>query len=185
MHPTVRMLVRDVVLNGVVASGLVPRPLRWRLLRRLGASVEKSAINSGVWLGSRRLTVGRGTFINGGCRIDNNAEFVHIGARCSLAPEVLILTATHEIGGPLERAGRLRDAPVTIGDGVWIGARAVILPGVTIGDGAVIASGAVVSSDCEAHALYAGVPAVRKRGLRTGPEPQSSADERAVPDAVE
>lgn len=167
MHPIVRMLVRDVVLNGIVASGLVPRPLRWRLLRWLGASVEKSAINPGVWLGSRRLTVGRGSFINGGCRIDNNAAFVHIGARCSIAPEVLILTSTHEVGGPLERAGRLRDAPVKIGDGVWIGARAVIHPGVTIGDGAVIAVGAVVVSDCDAHSLYAGVPAVLKRALPT------------------
>lgn len=167
MHPIVRMLVRDLVLNVIVASSLVPRPLRWRLLRYLGASVDKSAINPGVWLGSRRLTVGRGSFINGGCRIDNNAEFVHIGARCSIAPEVVILTATHELGGPLERAGRVLDAPVTIGDGVWIGARAVILPGVTIGDGVVIAAGAVVTSDCDAHALYAGVPAVRKFGLPT------------------
>lgn len=159
------MLVRDLVLNTLVASSLVPRPLRWRLLRLLGASVDRSAINAGLWLGSRRLAIGPGTFVNYGCRIDNNAEFVRIGARCSLAPEVLILTATHEVGGPSERAGRLRDAPVTIGDGVWIGARAVILPGVTIGDGAVIAAGSVVTADCEAHALYAGAPAVRKHGL--------------------
>jgi maltose O-acetyltransferase len=167
MHPIARMLFRDLLLNVIVASNLVPRPLRWRLLRWLGMPVDRSAINAGVWLGSRRLAIGRGTFINYGCRIDNNNEFVRIGTRCSIAPEVLILTATHEIGAPAERAGRLVDAPVTIGDGVWIGARAVVLAGVTIGDGTVIAAGAVVTSDCEAHALYAGVPAVRRHGLPT------------------
>ena len=46
-----------------------------------------------------------------------------------------------------------------IGDHVWIGARAVVLKGVTIGDGAVIAAGAVVTHDVPAHTLVGGVPA--------------------------
>jgi maltose O-acetyltransferase len=52
---------------------------------------------------------------------------------------------------------------VRIGDRCWIGARATILPGVSIGDGTVVAAGAVVTKDCEPDALYAGVPARRLR----------------------
>ncbi|MGM1299845.1 DapH/DapD/GlmU-related protein, partial [Enterobacter hormaechei] len=49
--------------------------------------------------------------------------------------------------------------PVTIGDNVWIGGRAIINPGVTIGDNAVIASGAVVTKDVPANAVVGGNPA--------------------------
>jgi acetyltransferase-like isoleucine patch superfamily enzyme len=50
-------------------------------------------------------------------------------------------------------------APVVIGDRVWVGTRAVILKGVTIGDGAVVAAGAVVNKDVPAHSVVAGGPA--------------------------
>ena len=50
-------------------------------------------------------------------------------------------------------------APVVIGDRVWVGTRAVILKGVSIGDGAVVAAGAVVTSDVPAGAVVGGVPA--------------------------
>jgi len=163
------MLVRDLVLNTVVSSSLVPRRLRWRLLALLGAEVDECSINPSVWIASRRLAIGRGTFVNHGCRIDNNCAWVRIGADCSLAPEVALLTATHEIGPSSRRAGPIRDAPITIGDGVWIGARAVVLAGVTVGDGAVIAAGAVVTEDCVPDGLYAGVPARLRRTLPREP----------------
>ena len=57
------------------------------------------------------------------------------------------------------RAGEHRNLPIEIGAGVWIGARAVILPGVKVGDGAVIAAGAVVTKDVAANTLVVGVPA--------------------------
>ena len=55
----------------------------------------------------------------------------------------------------------------TIGDGVWIGARAIILPGVTIGEGAVVAAGAVVTKDVDPWAVVGGNPAkfIKKREL--------------------
>ena len=71
----------------------------------------------------------------------------------------------HEFGPPGERTGALMPAPVTIGDGVWIGACVTILPGVTIGPSCMVASGAVVSGDCEPNGLYAGNPARRVREL--------------------
>ncbi|MFA5505511.1 MAG: sugar O-acetyltransferase [Vulcanimicrobiota bacterium] len=88
-----------------------------------------------------------------------DAAPVTIGDNCMLAPGVHIYTSTH----PLDSAERLtyREMayPVTIGNKVWVGGRAVINPGVTIGDGAVIASGAVVTKDVEPYTLVAGVPA--------------------------
>jgi len=52
---------------------------------------------------------------------------------------------------------------VRIGDRCWLGARAMILPGVTVGEGTIIGAGAVVNKDCEPGAVYAGVPARRVR----------------------
>jgi maltose O-acetyltransferase len=56
-------------------------------------------------------------------------------------------------------------APITIGDGAWLGARSTILPGVTIGAGAVVAAGSVVIGDVAPDVVVAGVPAVVRRQL--------------------
>ncbi|WP_081357668.1 acyltransferase [Neomoorella thermoacetica] len=79
--------------------------------------------------------------------------------------EVMICTSTHVIGEKNKRAGESKNLPVIIGDGCWIGTRAVILPGVKIGEGCIIAAGAVVTKDCESNGLYAGVPAKRIKNL--------------------
>ena len=63
------------------------------------------------------------------------------------------------------RCGDISFLPVSIGDGVWIGAGATVLAGVSIGDGCVIAAGAVVATDCEPNGLYGGIPARRIRDL--------------------
>jgi maltose O-acetyltransferase len=76
-----------------------------------------------------------------------------------------VLTSTHDPGDHDNRRGPYRTAPVSIGAGSWIGARATIMPGVTIGDGVTVAAGAVVTRDCEPDGLYAGVPAQRVKKL--------------------
>ncbi|MGY1671003.1 acyltransferase [Geodermatophilus sp. SYSU D00710] len=151
-------LGRDIVLNRLLASPLVPVPLRWRLLRAYGLEIAKSRISPDVWIGSSRLSVGEGTFINTGCFFNTSAP-ITIGARCNIAMQVLFTTSSHEPGDRSRRAGLNTAQPIVVGDGTWIGARATILPGVTIGEGCVIAAGAVVTEDCEPHALYGGVPA--------------------------
>jgi len=156
--------VRDVLVNGLLASGIIPRFVRWRLLRFVGVRAEKSAVCAGLWLGTPRLEIGQDAFINYGCRIDNTA-WVRIGPRCDLGPEVSILTTTHRMDDPTRRAGVERHQGVAIGAGAWIGARATLLPGVTVGEGAVIAAGALVTRDCEPNTLYAGVPARAVRSL--------------------
>jgi acetyltransferase-like isoleucine patch superfamily enzyme len=75
------------------------------------------------------------------------------------------VTVDHEVGDSSQRCGRRVFRPICIEDGVWIGSRAVILPGVRIGRGAVVGAGAVVTRDVPAHALVAGIPAKTIRDL--------------------
>ena len=79
----------------------------------------------------------------------------------------MILTSTHELDIKEHRAGRLQLSPVNVGDGVWIGARAIILPGVTIGAGAVVNPGAVVNKDVAPQTRVGGTPAVPIEVLKT------------------
>lgn len=157
--------LRDLIVNSFIASPIVPVPARWRVLRRLGAEVERSFVAPRVSLGSiSGLTIGKGTYINYGVTIDGPGEVI-IGSSCGIAAKVMIITSTHEIGAASKRAGDLKSFVTTIGDGAWIGAGAIILPGVTIGPGCVIGAGAVVTGDCEPNSVYAGVPARFVRSL--------------------
>lgn len=84
---------------------------------------------------------------------------ITLGDNCMLAPGVHIYTATHPLDASKRNSGVEYGKPVTIGHNVWIGGRAVINPGVTIGDNAVVASGAVVVKDVPANAVVGGNPA--------------------------
>jgi maltose O-acetyltransferase len=148
---------------------VLPR-LRTRLLRAAGLQVGKSTLVMGMprihGSGdiSGRLTIGELGMINIGCFFDLNAP-IQIGDHVSLGHEVLILTATHKIGSAMHRAGPLLARPVRIEDGVWLGARSVVLPGVTIGAGSIVAAGAVVARDVPPNTLVGGVPARPLRQL--------------------
>jgi len=97
--------------------------------------------------------VGRETYLNRRVEITCKSR-VTIGAGCAISWDVLITdTDYHRLDDTSDTA------PVTIGDHVWIGARATVLKGVTIGDGAVVAAGAVVTREVPAGALVGGVPA--------------------------
>lgn len=110
------------------------------------------------------IEFGERAWVNDHCYFDNR-DRISIGARCSLAMEVMLCTSTHEIGDRSQRTGAYRTAPIEIQDGCWLGARTLVLPGVTIGSGCVVAAGSVVSADLEPNALYAGAPARRLRDL--------------------
>lgn len=100
------------------------------------------------------IIIGNGTYLNHDVEIVAERE-VRIGRDCKIAWDVVIMdTSQHGIGAE-PRAVR----PVVIGDNVWIGARAIILPGVTLGEGAVIGAGAVVTKDVPAHGIAVGNPA--------------------------
>ncbi|MEH7011671.1 maltose acetyltransferase domain-containing protein [Neobacillus niacini] len=104
------------------------------------------------------IHVGENFYANFDCVFLDVCE-IRIGDNCFIAPGVHIYTATHPLN-PIERiSGKENGKPVTIGDNVWIGGRAVINPGVNIGDNVVIASGAVVTKDVPDNVVIGGNPA--------------------------
>ena len=159
-HPTV------ATVSSVLA--LLPdhsfRRLRTGVLRATGWRIGFGSVVSSVpkvYGRGRlleRLVVGEHTVINVGCQFELN-EQVTIGNNVALGHGVMILTTTHNIGPRWRRAGPTKGGAVHIGDGAWIGARATILPGVTIGEGAVVAAGSVVNKSVPPNTVVAGVPA--------------------------
>ena len=104
---------------------------------------------------AKGLTIGINSVINSNCRLDSRG-FLEIGNNVSISEDVILLTADHneDLLGVLNR-----EKNVFIGDYVWIGTRAMVLPGVKIGKGAVIAAGAVVTKNVEPLAVVGGIPA--------------------------
>jgi len=87
---------------------------------------------------------------------------VEIGDNVLIGPQLMIFTSNHLIKkNALIIEQGVECAPVTIGNDVWIGARVIILPGVTIGEGAVIGAGAVVTNDVKPYTIVGGVPATK------------------------
>jgi maltose O-acetyltransferase len=111
------------------------------------------------------IFAGDGLYMNFGCVVLDPNE-VHFGANVFLGPRVQVLTATH----PLDAGERVRGPelgyPVRVGDNVWIGAGAIICPGVTIGADTTIGAGAVVVKDIPAGVLAVGNPCKVVRSLR-------------------
>jgi maltose O-acetyltransferase len=112
------------------------------------------------------LYVDYGTFISVGARTFINYNLtaldvapITIGEDCQIGPNVQLLTPTHPVE-PQPRRDRLEAAkPISIGDNVWLGGGAIVLPGVTIGDNSVIGAGAVVTRDVPANSVAVGNPA--------------------------
>lgn len=130
--------------------------LPWPRVRNLGGTLTAGncLFYSGVRLEvgqGGRLAIGSGTFLNRNVEIIAWDE-VTIGQGCMIGWDVIILDTDQH---PLPGRG-LRNSPVHIGDGVWIGARAMILKGVTIGDGAIVGAGAVVTRDVRPGAVVHG-----------------------------
>jgi maltose O-acetyltransferase len=137
--------------------------IRFRLLRLAGMQIDGKCE---IWgpltvrpLGaSSNVSIGARSFLNTDIRFGAPAR-ITIGARVQVGPGVMFETSTH---GLVYLPGKGRGTafhPVVIEDEAWIGAGAIITPGVTVGRGAVVAAGAVVIDDVAPHTLVGGVPA--------------------------
>ncbi len=128
---------------------------------------------SGILIGKGSRIVngtvfGDGTRINGKITIKGRGDCT-FGKYCALGDDIRIITSNHKVDdiilqyALLKRIGleaRVDERNnVTVGHNVWIGDRAIILPGVTIGNNAIIAAGAVVTKNVPDYAIMAGVPA--------------------------
>jgi len=127
-----------------------------RLLGRVGASVivERPFYCSY----GQHITLGDHVYLNFACTILDNAA-VSIGNHVMIGPNVQLYTAAHALEAAARNAGWETAHPIRIGDNVWIGGGAVVLPGVTVGCNAVIGAGAVVTRDVAANTVVAGNPA--------------------------
>lgn len=114
------------------------------------------------------LIIGNNVGISQDCFIAIRGNVV-IGNDTIFGPNVSIFSENHitdNIEVPIVKQGEKR-ADVKIGNGVWVGTRAIILSGVSIGDGAIIAAGAVVTKNVDPYTIVGGVPAkvIKKRGI--------------------
>lgn len=107
------------------------------------------------------LDLGERVFINQNCTFLDYAG-IRIGARTMIAPGVTFITMGHPVDVD-ERREWLTGGPIDVGENVWIGAGATILPGVGVGQDAVIAAGAIVADDVPAGALVTGTKATVAR----------------------
>ena len=116
------------------------------------------------------VELGERVFFNFNCVVLDVCR-VTIGDHTLFGPAVQILTATHPMDAArrrVEESGR----PVAIGRDVWVGAGALVLPGVTIGDRAVVGAGSVVTRDVPADVLAAGNPCRVIRAIEPGDRPE-------------
>ena len=134
----------------------------------------------------RRFWLGRKSVVESYCCINNAVgdvtigDYTRIGIHCTvigpvcigsnvnLAQGITVTALNHNFEDTTKRIDEqgISTKPVVIGDDVWIGANAVILPGVTIGQHVVVAAGAVVTKDVPDYSLVAGVPAKEIKKLR-------------------
>ncbi len=142
------------------APGAPAAPERHALLRERLAAVGRSTLVRAPFYCDYGFNIhlGTGVFLNFNCTILDVAE-VTIGDGTLIAPGVQILAADHPRDAATRRAGLELGRPVHIGRNVWIGAGALVLPGVCIGDDAIVGAGSVVTRSVAAGATVAGNPA--------------------------
>lgn len=145
--------------NSFATISFGSRKIRYFLVKnfinKIGTNVN---IESGATFDSD-LTIGNNSGIGINAFIQGPTS---IGDYVLMGPDVQIYTRNHRydrIDIPMYEQGESEIKEVKIGNDVWIGARSIILPGVTIGDGAVIAAGSIVTKDVESYAVVGGNPA--------------------------
>lgn len=115
----------------------------------------------------KNIEVGKNVFINSGCRFQDQGG-ITIGDGVLVGHNVVLATLNHDVDP--EKRSTLHPAPINVGNNVWIGANATVVPGVTIGDGAIIAAGSVVTKDVPSNVIVGGVPAKELKKINTNQE---------------
>lgn len=176
--------LESVAANASLGRGNLMRRAYFRSqLRQIG---DKVTLHSNVRISApHRVSIGSETNINHNTVIVA-FEDIDIGANVLIGPGVLIHSGNHvfeDSDRPIREQGH-QAAPISIADDVWIGAHAVVLPGVSIGEGAVVAAGAIVNRDVEPRAIVGGVPAT-VIGQRGGDEdPPRRSKPSSTPDPI-
>jgi virginiamycin A acetyltransferase len=161
------------VVKSLVTDFSVVDPTARISRSKLYATVEvgaRAALDDCNIGGHARVTIGERSILTGPVRIIAEINPVSIGKYCSLAPDVILWEPLHDMNrlssyyvfatlfGESWDRDVISKGPIKIGNDVWIGARAIVVSGVSIGDGAVIGAGSVVTSDVPPYAIVVGMP---------------------------
>lgn len=150
--------------NGSAAADIDGRAALLREL--LGSIGAESDIRPPLYVDyGKHITIGARCFVNFGVVMLDVAPIV-IGDDCQIGPNVQLLTPTHPLDPKLRRQRWESAKPITIGNNVWLGGGAIVLPGVSIGDNTVVGAGAVVTKDLPPNAVAVGNPARVTKSLR-------------------
>ncbi len=147
----------------------VKRVRGWHYSALLERAGDNLRVDTGVRIYNPGLvSIGDHCYLGAGVRLYAWNERITIGSHVLVSADVLMITRNHnyaDLAVPMARQG-YTDAPITIEDDVWIGFRAIILAGVTIGRGSIVAANAVVTKDVEPFGIVGGVPAhlIGRRG---------------------
>ena len=158
-----------ILLQPLLSLPLPGTRLRVLLLRLFGAHIGRGVvIKPGVtvkfpW----RLEIGDYSWIGEGVWLDNLAE-IRIGNHCCLSQGVYLCTGSHDWS---TSGFDLMTKPIVLGDEVWLAARAIVGPGVTIGSGAVLSLGSVATRDLVGGQIHQGAPAVAVKSRRCEAQP--------------
>lgn len=135
------------------------------LLRVFGAKIGKGLVikNNVCIKYPWKLTIGDNVWLGENCWIDN-LDFVTIGNNVCISQGAMLLTGNHDY---TLSTFDYRNAPIVIEEGVWIGAKAVICPGVTANSHAILTVGSIATKNMENYGIYQGNPAllIRKRNI--------------------
>ena len=133
--------------------------IRKALFKASGISIgRKSVIHMGAkFFEPKNIKIGEDSIIGFGIFLDGR-EKLEIGSHVDIASEVMIYNSEHDINSTSFKA---RSEPVVVEDYVFIGPRAIILPGVTLGKGSIVGAGAVVTKNVPEFSIVGGVPAVK------------------------
>ena len=107
--------------------------------------------------GGKNVHFGNGVYANFNLTLVDDTH-IYVGDHTMFAPNVIVATAAHPVLPALREQGYQYNAPVHIGKNCWIGAGAILLPGVTVGDNTVIGAGSVVTKDLPANVVAVGNP---------------------------
>ncbi|NHC12812.1 sugar O-acetyltransferase [Motilibacter deserti] len=142
------------------ATSVRQAPLRRRLLEELlGAVGEDVRIRPPLYVDfGKNISIGARSFANFGL-VALDVARISIGDDVQIGPNVQLLTPTHPVEPGPRRDKWEAAEPITIGDNVWLGGGAIVLPGVTIGANTVVGAGAVVTKDLPANVVAVGNPA--------------------------
>ena len=108
--------------------------------------------------GMRHIHFGRNAVVNFGCKFVDDGD-IFIGDDCMIGPGCILATSIHPISPRLRRYKIQRNKSIRLGSNVWLGAGAILMPGVTVGDNSIVGAGAVVTKDVEANTIVVGNPA--------------------------